>query len=295
MKSMKNKLWILFGVVILLSCETKQTYLKAPISDLGHIDLVLDSIDYYSIINDSFLTGDFGFYFRDTVNYGGKPSYDIYLAGQENFFHISLAKGYWQDKAGSGGIVFQTRKPDMKDSLLITWKQYYTDSLTSHVFNGDGFDLGEVMTYRPKGEGSNKQSVFFSNLTSYSQQSLKNWGMNDSSIAKGISMHEFMKDWDTTIPTKLFKKITQLNVQITQNEFEDLESALKTVGYTQTGDSFSHKSNPKVIFEIVKESKSPKYKRIVIELSRPTSERSFTIANSYNVMVKGTKMIWSAK
>lgn len=293
---MKNKLWIL-GVltVLILSCETKPTYLKAPISDLGHIDLVLDSIDYYAIINDSFLTGDFGFYQLDTVFYGGKPSYDMYLAGQENFFHISLAKGYWQDKAGSGIIVFQTRKPDMQDSLLTTWKQYYTDSLTSHVFHGDGFDLGEVMTYRPKEQGSDKQAEFFSNLTSYSKKSLKNWGMNDSLIDEGISMQEFMKDWDTSIPNKLFKKITQLNVQITQNEFKDLESSLKTVGYTQTGDSFNHKSNPKVIYEIVKESKFPKYKRIEIELSRPTSERNFTIANSYNVMVKGTKMIWTAK
>ena len=294
---MKNKMRVLFGVVILFafSCETKQIYLKAPISDLGHIDLVLDSIDYYSVITDTFLTGEFALYFRDTVIYGGKPSYDIYLAGQENFFHISLAKGYWQDKAGSGVIVFQTRKPEMKDSLLITWKQYYTDSLTSHVFNGDGFDLGEIMIYRPKGQASEKQTVFFSNLTSYSQQTLKNRGMNDSSIANGISMREFMKDWDTTIPSKLFKKITQLNVQVTQDEFKDLESALKTVGYTQTGDSFTHKSNPKVFFEIVSESKSPKYKRIEIELSRPTSEKNFSIGNAYNVTIKGTKMIWSAK
>lgn len=294
---MKIRLWILFGVVILFafSCGTKQTYFKAPISDLGHIDLVLDSIDYYSVINDTFLTGDFGLYFRDTVTYGGKPSYDIYLAGQENFLHISLAKGYWQDKAGSGIIVFQTRKPEMKDSLLNTWKQYYTDSLISHVFNGDDFDLGEILTYRPKGQGSDKQAVFFSNLTSYSQQSLKNWGMSDSSIANGISMPEFMKGWDASIPSKLFKKITQLNVQVTQNEFKDLESALKTVGYTQTGNSFNHKSNPEVFFKIVSESQIPKYTRIEIELSQPTSERNISIGNSYNITVKGTKMIWTAK
>lgn len=286
---------IVLSTILFFSCEKKQTYFKAPISDLGHIDLILDSIDYYSILNDTFLTEAFAFFMRDTVTYGGKPSYDTYLAGQENFLHISLAKGYWDNREGSGIVVFQTRKPDMNDSLLAAWKQYYPDSLSSHVFNGDGFELGEIMTYQPKEQQIKKKAIFFSNLTSYSKQSLMNWGMNDSLIASGISMREFLKDWDPTIPGKLFKRITQLSVQVTENEFDDLSSALKTVGYSQTGDSFNHDSNPKVLFEIVPEDKFPKYKRIEIELSRPTGEREFSIGNSYNVKVKGTKMIWSAK
>ena len=285
---------LLLLAVLVLACEKKTSYFKAPVSDLGHIDLVLDSVAFYSVLNDSFLTRDFAFMSQDTVTYGDKPSYDIYLAGQQNFLHISLAKGYWQNKTGSGVLVFQTRKPDMKDSLLIAWKQYYPDSLADHVFKGDDFDLGEVMAYYPTGQGSDKSPVFFSNLTSYSQQSYKNWGISDSSISSGVSMREFM-NWHPTIPEKLFNKITRLTLRVTDTEFKDLESALKTVGYTQSENRFVHQTNPEVSFEIDQEGNLPKYKLVEIEMARPASDRKFAIGDMYDAEIQGTKMILTAK
>lgn len=293
---MKYKL-VLFVVLTILNtgCDTRQSILKAPTSDLGHIDLILDSIGYYSIVNDTFLTQSLALFFQDTVIYGSKPSYDLYLAGQENFLHISLTKGYWKGKSGSGVLVFQTRKPDMKDSLLIAWKQYYSDSLTSHVFNGPDFDLGEVMTYQPEVQDSIPQASFFSNLTSYSKRSLQNWGFNDSAIVNGISMREFMIDWDSTTQRKLFNRIVRLHMQLTESEFTDLESALRTVGYAQKGRHFTHHSNPDISVDILSEVRLPKFKEIELELSQPTSERTFAIGRSYEAKVKGTKMILIAK
>ena len=284
---------LLLLAVLAFACEKKRTYFKAPISDLGHIDLVLDSVAFYSVLKDSFLTREFAFMSQDTVTYGGKPSYDIYLAGQENFLHISLAKGYWQNKTGSGVLVFQTQKPDMKDSLLIAWKQYYTDSLSDHVFKGDNFDLGEVMAYYPAGQRSDARPIFFSNLTSYSQQSYRNWGISDSSIFNGVSMREFM-NWHPTIPEKLFNKITRLTLRVTDTEFKDLESALKTVGYTQSGDRFIHQTNPEVSFEIDQKGNFPKYKLVEIEMARPAPDRKFAIGDMYDVDIHGTKMILTA-
>lgn len=295
--NMKYKVGLLFVVLIILNsgCNTQKSNLKAPTSDLGHIDLILDSIDYYSIVNDTFLTQSFALFFQDTVTYGSKPSYDLYLAGQENFLHISLAKGYWKGKAGSGVLVFQTRKPDMKDSLLLAWRQYYSDSLTSHVFHGPDFDLGEVMTYQPEVQDTNLQATFFSNLTSYSKRSLQNWGFNDSAIANGISMREFMIDWDSTTQRKLFKRIVRLHVQLTESEFADLESALRTVGYSQNGNRFIHHSNPDISVDLLSEVRLPKFKEVELELSQPTSEKTFTIGRSYEATVKGTRMILIAK
>jgi hypothetical protein len=294
---MNYQLGLLFFVLTLLSsgCEPRQSNLKAPTSDLGHIDLILDSIDYYSIVNDTFLTQSFAVSFQDTVTYGTKQSYDLYLTGQENFLHISLAKGYWKDKAGSGVLVFQTRKPDMKDSLLIAWRQFYSDSLTSHVFNGPDFDLGEVMTYQTEVQDSNKKASFFSNLTSYSKRSLENWGFNDSAIVNGISMREFMIDWDSTTQKKFFKRILRLHVQLTESEYADLESALRTVGYSQKGSRFIHHSNPEISFDLLSEVRLPKFKEIEIELSQPTNERTFAIGGSYEATVKGTRMTLTAK
>ncbi len=289
-----QKLILGLGFLATFGCEPKQFEMKVPVTDLGHIDLVLDSIDFFTIVNDKFLTEEFGLYSRDTAHYGSEASYDLYLTGQQNFFHISLAKGFWQDKEGSGILVFQTRKPDMKDSLLNTWKHFFPDSILFHEYKGSDFELSELMVYRSKEEKPKKQAVFFSNLTSYSQQSLKNWGFSDSSITYGITMREFMEDWDPLNAEKLFKKISRLHVQVTDLEFKDLESALRTVGYTEYENSFKHNFNPEVVFEIVSESKTSKFKQIEIELSRPSIDRDIQIGNSYQIIVRGTKMTWLA-
>src|SRR5699024_5489435 len=92
------------------SCSQRQATFSAPESDLGHIDLILDSASFHAVLQDSFFRKEFSSLFQDTTMYS-KPSYDIYLTGQEAFLHISLAKEYWNNKAGSGVMIFQTRKP----------------------------------------------------------------------------------------------------------------------------------------------------------------------------------------
>lgn len=79
-------------------------------SYLGHIDVILDSVTWFAIKSDSFLKNEFSAVELDTVHYGGKPSYDIYLLGNNNFMHLSLAKGYWDDQQKGGVIVFQKAK-----------------------------------------------------------------------------------------------------------------------------------------------------------------------------------------
>lgn len=50
---------------------------NGPVSDLGHIDVILDSATWYAIKNDSFIQNEFGILESDTTFYGGKPSYDL--------------------------------------------------------------------------------------------------------------------------------------------------------------------------------------------------------------------------
>jgi hypothetical protein len=292
----KTILTCLLSYLLTVACCTlEKKSFSAPLSDLGHIDLILDSAAYFSVMNDNFLTNEFAFFFKDTVTYGGKPSYDLYLGGQQNFLHISLAKGYWQDKSGSGVLTFQTRRPDQKDSLYLTWKQYYSDSLFSHMYNGPDFNLGEVMVYEKKDSSKPPDPVFFSNLTSYSSQSYKNWGFGDSDVINGISMSRFMANWDSSVKQKLFKKINALHVQITQDEFKDLSSALKTVGYTEGDGKFIHEFNPPVYYRIGKNNAVPKYTLIDVELSKPVTDTTYSIGTAYQVEIKGNQLKFISK
>lgn len=261
-----------------------------PVSDLGQIDIILDSSAFYAILRDSFLTNQFAVVSQDTTMYS-KPSYDLYMLGSEAFLHISLAKEYWENKAGSAVMIFQTRRPGKGDSLLLLWKQFFKDSLYFHSFKGSDFDLEEIMPYRKKDTTKPATPNFTPLLTSYSTQGYKNWGFNDSIISNGLSMKSFLQSWDASSQTKLFVRIKSLHLQILKQEFAEMESALYAVGYTHHNDHFMHEFNPKIYYIITDSNTVPKYKRIEIALTESTDERKIQLGNMYSIHVKGKNMI----
>lgn len=282
-------------VILLLSicingCKEKNEKMQAPVSDLGHVDLVLDSAAFHAILQDSFLRKEFAVVAQDTTMYS-TPSYDIYLLGREAFLHISLAKEYWENKAGSGVMIFQSRKPGKKDSLLMAWKQVYSDSLLVHTFEGGDFKLDEIMPYRKKDSSLAVEPRLTPILTSYSTQAYKNWGFNDSVISNGLSMQEFMNSWDIHSQSKLFKKIKSLHVQVTKQELAEMESALKAMGYTKQNNRFVHEFNPVVHFAITGTNVAPKYTKIEIQLAGSAPEKIVKLGNSYSINMKDSLMV----
>lgn len=186
---------IALACFVFYSCKEETKNLPGPASDLGHIDLILDSATWEAVRNDSFMKNEFAVINNDTGSYGGKPSYDLYLLGQLNFLHISQANGFWAGQRGGGVLIFQTQKPGMIDSVLLTWKQYFSDSLDLHTYKGSDFTLYEAMAWYKIDSTRPKEPVMFASLTSYSKDAYKNWGITDSIINAGLAMKQFMADW----------------------------------------------------------------------------------------------------
>jgi hypothetical protein len=291
---MKQLLKILLVACCFSACKGQNKAFTAPFSDLGHIDLILDSISFNAILQDSFLRNEFAVLSQATTMYS-KPSYDIYLLGQEAFLHISLAKEFWENKAGSGSMIFQTRRPGKSDSLHLAWKQFHNDSLGHHTFKGGDFELGEIYPFRKKDSLKPVEPEFTPFLTSYSAQGYKNWGFNDSVINNGLSMKEFMNSWDKNSQSKLFKKIKALHVQLTKQEFAEMESALYTMGYTKETNGFFHSFNSSVYYTITETNVVPKYTKIEIELAERSEERIIQLGNMYTVHVKDLELVIERK
>jgi Family of unknown function (DUF5829) len=259
-----------------------------PVSDLGHIDVILDSATWYAIRNDFFTQKEFGVLNNDTAYYGGKPSYDLYLLGHLNFLHISLAKGFWVKKEGSGVLVFQTRKPSMKDSLLNSWKQFYKDSLFIHTFKGTDFTLDEVMAWYKSDSSKPKTSQIFANLTTYSTDAYRNWGITDSLVNAGLSMKQFMEGWGAEdLKNKLFNSITELYMTINRQEYKEIRSALLATGYTEDKNIFSHPFNPKIYVTLSEEKGRSKYSRIKFSLNNSVENKEIVFSRHATLKLNG--------
>ena len=262
----------------------------APISDLGHIDVILDSVTWYAIKNDSFIQNEFGVLNVDTAYYGGKPSYDLYVLGHLNFLHLSLAKAFWDNQQGAGVLVFQTQKPGQKEPLLNSWKQFYKDSLFVHSYKGSDFTLDEIMAWYKHDTTKPKEAEIYANLTSYSVDAYKNWGITDSIVNVGLAMKQFMGDWGgEPLKTRLFNSITELHMTINQQEFKEIKSALLAVGYKENKNSFTHSANPSIYITISEGKVKSKYTKVKFRLNRSIAEKEIVFGPMAKLKLSGTE------
>ena len=283
---------ILSTLVVSLSffaCTEQATKsVNAPISDLGHIDVILDSATWHAIKNDSFIQNEFGVLNVDTAYYGGKASYDLYVLGHLNFLHLSLAKAFWNNQQGGGVLVFQTQKPGQKEALLNSWKQFYKDSLFAHSFKGSDFTLDEIMPWYKRDTTKPEEANIFPNLTTYSVDAYKNWGITDSVVNAGLAMKQFMGDWGgEPLKNRLFNSITELYLTINQQEFKEIRSALLAVGYEENKNSFTHASNPPIYISISEENSKPKYSKVKFKLNRSIAEKEIVFSPMAKLRLNG--------
>ncbi|MES1217656.1 MAG: DUF5829 family protein [Bacteroidota bacterium] len=283
---------ILTTLVVSLSffaCTEQATKsVNGPISDLGHIDVILDSVTWHAIKNDSFIQNEFGVLNVDTAYYGGKASYDLYVLGHLNFLHLSLAKAFWNNQQGGGVLVFQTQKPGQKEALLNSWKQFYKDSLFVHSFKGSDFTLDEIMPWHKRDTTKPEEANIFPNLTTYSVDAYKNWGITDSIVNAGLAMKQFMGDWGgEPLKNRLFNSITELYMTINQQEFKEIRSALLAVGYEENKNSFTHPSNPPIYISISEENSKPKYSKVKFKLNRSVAEKEIFFSPMATLRLSG--------
>jgi len=262
-----------------------------PVTDFFHLDLVVDAEDFEQIRTNKFWAGDFGASFVDTSAINGKPSIELYLLGQETFLHINLNKGYWENRTGGAGIIFQSRFPDNMDSIANAWQQFYPDSIVrKQVKSSAGDEVGEVFTYSKRDSANPVAPEIYPVFLSFSRSSYLNWGFTNEKINQGISMKEYMHSWDTSLHQKLFRKITAIHVRVTETERKWFESGLKTAGYQNHKNVFTHGEGPTFYLEKTGAAVVPRVSRIDILLSTAVEEKMLPLGKQYTAQIKGERM-----
>ncbi len=279
----KISLFLAAYIVILLSGCSSDKQSGLPEVYLGHVDLILDTATVRSIKSDDFLTKIFAVSFSDTTNMAGKPSYDLFLIGRENFFHISEARGFYENQAGGLNVVMQSRKTGMKDSLMAAWKKFTESALEVNTSTGSGYQLDEIL---PLLNWKNlTQSRIIPFISTYSSGMYEKIGLKDS-LATGVTMKTFIRaEAGPPVDNVLFKNIEELYVNASEQENKILRSALLASGYEESAGTYTHKTSGKIIINVKDNGSLNKLSRMKVRLASSTQPLEKTY-NRLRVSIK---------
>jgi hypothetical protein len=259
---------ILFAFIIFISgCGSEKEKIPVPVSFLGHIDIILDTTTIRQIAEDEYMMKTFGISNFDTLAIGNQKSYDMFMVGRENFLHFSQAREFYQNQQGGVNLIFQSKKPEMKDSLMNTWKKFTEVALDVNVSSGTGFTLYEIMPLHSMTGVTHPMVMPI--LSTYSTESYRTWGFTDS-LANGVGMRTFLSGYGSS--AVLFDKIAEVHLNATSREFEILKSGLFAAGYTEEGTKFELPGSASVFVTINENENINRLVSIKFTLSRVLSE-----------------------
>jgi hypothetical protein len=283
------KLKFLFFAVLFafyaVGCGSDEKDKPVPVSFLGHLDIVLDTASQRLLAEDQYMMVNFGMSFHDTVLMGNQRSFDMYLLGQQNFLHFSQAREFYMNQAGGVNLIFQSKKPEMKDSLMATWKRFTEFALDVNTSKGTGYTLYEILPILNWTNVINPRVVPF--LSTYSFESYRTWGFADS-LFTGIGMKSFMASWGgEELKMRLFDKIVEVHISSTSRELEILKSALFASGYTEEGTTYKLPGSATIFVTVDENENKPRLSSIKMSLSMILQEPYEKTYNRLKVSLGG--------
>lgn len=271
-----------FAISIISGCGSEKEKIPVPVSFLGHIDIILDTATISQIAEDEFMMKTFGISNFDTLILNNQKSYDMFLVGRENFLHFSQAREFYQNQQGGVSLIFQSKKPEMKDSLMNTWKKFTDFALDVNISSGTGFTLYEIMPLYSMTNVTHPRVMPV--LSTYSTESYRTWGFADSLIT-GVGMRTFLSGYGSS--AVLFDRIAEVHLNATSKEFEVLKSGLFAAGYTEVGSAYELPGSAAVFVTVNENENLNRLVSIKFVLSRNVPEPYEKTFNRLKVSLQG--------
>ncbi len=190
------------------------------------------------------------------------------------------------DKFGDAGVVFRTTKPgDIKkiDSLI------KADRRDTHFELMEYEADGKIIQFNQNLYLANPalQETFRPYLEELTSDFLKLCGFSESEIKSGITEEQFREKRRGKKYEKLYDNIEEIELTLTNEEFEYLTETLKYFGFIQTGHRFAN-NNLEIICSIQQKRKY-KIKAIHFTLLDNTDDITVEISKNLTFKANGAK------
>ena len=258
-------------LIILLVVSSFITVGQTPKSDFSHIEVIIDSADFQTLIKNSFIKDSLGTCAYDTIQ-KSPLVISYYINGLENFIHFNPNKGHFASQRGTAYLIFQSRRPGQGKELEKQWKSVSADSLKAYSFKGPDFLLTEIVLKKHWDISGTRTNHLIPMLSSYSVAAYKKWGLGDSSEVS-------MKDFLGGDSAKRFIKILSVKLAIAGNELNALTSMLKVTGYEQRGNKFVKQGQPEITYTLNESKNEFKVKEFVLQLTSSSTTKLLHLGN----------------
>ena len=256
--------------------------------DISHIFFCIDSVTYKNLFEHEFLAKVFAYASESssktlTDSWTGK-----YLNGRQSYIEV-FASNYkvtnvqFGDKFGDVGIVFRTKKSGDIDKINSLIKADQRDNhLKLMEYESDGKII--PFNYNLYLANAALQETFRPYVEEFTVDFLKLCGFSESEIKVGITEEQFREKRRGKKYEKLYDNIDNIELILTDEEFEYLAETLKYFGFSQTGFRFTN--NKLEIICSIQQDRRYKLKAIHFTLLNKTKD--ITIEVSKNLIFRAT-------
>ena len=254
---------------------------------VSHIFFCIDSITYQNLFHHEFIAKAFA-NSRELSNKTLTDSYTgKYLMGRQSYIEVfepdyKKVKPELGDKFGDVGIVFRTKKPDIKTIDQLIKANNKNDSLKLLEYE----DSGRIIPFNQNLYLSNAglQETFRPYIEEFTPEFLKLCGFNESEINSGITEEQFREKRTGKKYEKLYDNIEKVELTLTNKEFEYLAGTLEYFGFSQAGHQFTN--NSLQIICSIQNKRKYKLKAIHFRLLNKTDD--ITVEVSKNLTFKAS-------
>ena len=277
-----KRILFVFGIKFylgLVSFSQPSTGKTAPIFQLNHVDVCIDSVTFNAVLNNTFLRDSLAYMKVFTDSTGS----EILLLGQRNFLHLLPDKGFFVNRLGACLLVHHCFK----------WTE--TARITEYLQNISGIPLYNrpyasstlhIDYINVQEESENNLLKVIAITQNHSKKDYLSWGYTQANLENGITQTKYMKDYvGKETSSKLFLDIKNLTLDANKKEHDYMTRLLKAYGYKKNGSSYRLNGSP-IIYLRKLHSKNRKVK-ITILLNKTIEQKSLSVSNKMSLAIKG--------
>ena len=246
---------------------------------LNHIDIAVDSVTFYSLLQNEFISGAFS----STKIFRDSTGSELLVRGQDHWLHFLPDKGFYKHRIGAVVLQHNSFIWMEIDPLIKHLQSFTKDSLYNRPYRSGGENTDHVNVYENLTDTLSLLK-FIPQLQKFSKASYLSWGYTEDDLANGISQKREMQDYvGKETADKLFKSIQSIRVTISPDEQERMLPLLKGFGYRGKGNKFYLDGSPALFVNPLK--KGTRITTIHMKLTKPVRKKTIRLSDHCSLIM----------